>query len=78
MLIIIIGINSGRIFFFLDQKYNVSIKLDCKKNEKVGPKVLNDVGFTQEQATRVRLFKSKGCKKCENRGYKGRQAIYEV
>jgi len=50
----------------------------CKKNENVGPKVLNDVGFTQEQATRVRLFKSKGCKKCENRGYKGRQGIYEV
>ena len=50
----------------------------CKKNEDVGPKVLNDIGFTQEQATRVRLFKSKGCKKCENRGYKGRQGIYEV
>ena len=50
----------------------------CKKNEDVGPKVLNDIGFTQEQATRVRLFKSKGCKKCENRGYKGRQGVYEV
>ncbi len=31
-----------------------------------------------EEASRVSLFKSKGCAKCENEGYKGRIGIYEI
>ena len=50
----------------------------CKKNEQIDPKLLNDIGFSIEEASRVTLFKCKGCSKCDRKGYKGRQGIYEV
>ena len=51
---------------------------NCKKAEQINPKLLNEAGFSMEEASRVSLFKSKGCTKCENEGYKGRIGIYEV
>ena len=51
---------------------------NCKKVEQINPKLLNEAGFSMEEASRVSLFKSKGCTKCENEGYKGRIGIYEV
>jgi type IV pilus assembly protein PilB len=51
---------------------------NCKKAEQINPKLLNEAGFSMEEASRVSLFKSKGCAKCGNEGYKGRIGIYEV
>ena len=52
---------------------------DCRvPDEDVTPKVLTDLGFTPEQASRVKAIKGKGCAKCKNSGYKGRQGIYEI
>jgi type IV pilus assembly protein PilB len=52
---------------------------DCRvPDEDVTPKVLTDLGFTPEQASRVKAIKGKGCAKCKNTGYKGRQGIYEI
>jgi type IV pilus assembly protein PilB len=36
------------------------------------------VGFTAEEATKVKTFKGKGCSTCNNTGYKGRIGLYEV
>ncbi len=52
---------------------------DCKvQDDDVTPKVLTDLGFTPEQASRTKAFKGKGCPKCKDTGYKGRQGIYEI
>ena len=55
---------------------------NCKEcrvpDDDVTPKVLQDLGFTAELASRVKALKGKGCGKCNNTGYKGRQGIYEV
>ena len=52
---------------------------DCRvPDEDVTPKVLTDLGFTPEQASRVKAVKGKGCAKCKDTGYKGRQGIYEI
>ena len=52
---------------------------ECKTpDEDVTPKVLQDLGFSAEQASRVKALKGKGCAKCSNTGYKGRQGIYEI
>ena len=55
---------------------------NCKEcrapDEDVTPKVLTDLGFTPEQASRVKAVKGKGCAKCKDTGYKGRQGIYEI
>ena len=55
---------------------------NCKKckipDDDVNPKVLQDLGFSAEQASRVKAIKGKGGAKCSNTGYKGRQGIYEI
>ncbi len=55
---------------------------NCKEcrvpDDDVNPKVLQDLGFSAEQASRVKAIKGKGCAKCSNTGYKGRQGIYEI
>ena len=52
---------------------------DCRvPDEDVTPKVLTDLGFTPEQASRTKAIKGKGCAKCKDSGYKGRQGIYEI
>ena len=52
---------------------------ECKiPDEDVTPKVLQDLGFSAELASRVKALKGKGCAKCSNTGYKGRQGIYEI
>ena len=55
---------------------------NCKEcrvpDDDVNPKVLQDLGFSAEQASRVKASKGKGCPKCSNTGYKGRQGIYEI
>jgi type IV pilus assembly protein PilB len=52
---------------------------DCRvPDDDVNPKVLTDLGFSPEQASRVKAIKGKGCTKCKDTGYKGRQGIYEI
>jgi len=55
---------------------------NCKEcrvpDDDVNPKVLTDLGFSPEQASRVKAIKGKGCPKCKDSGYKGRQGIYEI
>jgi len=52
---------------------------DCRvPDDDVNPKVLTDLGFSPEQASRVKAIKGKGCPKCKDSGYKGRQGIYEI
>ena len=52
---------------------------DCREPDPdVTPKVLEDFGFTPEQASRAKVFRGKGCPKCKDSGYKGRMGIYEV
>jgi len=47
-------------------------------DDDVNPKVLTDLGFTPELASRAKAVKGKGCAKCKDTGYKGRQGIYEI
>ena len=52
---------------------------ECREPDPdVTPKVLEDIGFTAEQASRAKAFRGKGCPKCKDTGYKGRMGIYEV
>ena len=52
---------------------------DCRvPDDDVNPKVLTDLGFSPEQASRVKAIKGKGCPKCKDSGYKGRMGVYEI
>jgi len=51
---------------------------NCKEPIKVEDKVLAEIGVPAEDIPNYKLFKGKGCANCNNTGYKGRVAVYEL
>jgi type IV pilus assembly protein PilB len=51
---------------------------DCKEEVKVPPQALVDIGFSQQEAPKIKIYKGRGCTVCNNTGYKGRVGVYEV
>ncbi len=56
---------------------------ECKQPKKIPEEIPYDVliraGYPEEEAHQMtQLWAPKGCPKCNNRGYKGRVALYEV
>ena len=51
---------------------------ECKAEVAVPRQQLLDVGIPPEEADSVKVFKGAGCRTCNNTGYKGRIAVYEI
>ncbi len=51
---------------------------DCKREESMPPEALIEVGFSTDEASKLKTYKGKGCSTCNNTGYKGRIGLYEV
>lgn len=51
---------------------------ECKEEVKLPPQALIDIGYTPEEAKTVKVYKGKGCDRCNGGGYKGRTGLYEV
>ena len=52
---------------------------NCKvEDTTITPQTLTACGIAPGSAEKIKVFKGKGCKLCNNTGYKGRVAIYEV
>jgi type IV pilus assembly protein PilB len=51
---------------------------NCKTEFTPAPEVIMELGLTQDQAAGQKWFYGKGCDRCNNTGYKGRQGIYEL
>jgi len=50
----------------------------CKVHHRLPEKALLDIGFLPEEVKSVQVWKAAGCDHCNNTGYKGRIALYEV
>jgi len=50
----------------------------CKVAHKLPEKALLDIGFLPDEVKSVQAWKAGGCNYCNNTGYKGRTALYEV
>jgi len=50
----------------------------CKEPLDLPAAALIDMGFAEQEAKTLKLFKGRGCERCSNTGYKGRIALYEV
>ncbi|MFQ5926334.1 MAG: GspE/PulE family protein, partial [Terriglobia bacterium] len=50
----------------------------CREEVKLPPQALIDVGFAPEETKTAKVFKGKGCDRCNGSGYKGRAGLYEV
>ena len=51
---------------------------ECVAPIEVEDDVLEDLGLSEEQREEPTVFQGAGCKRCNNTGYKGRVALYEV
>jgi type IV pilus assembly protein PilB len=51
---------------------------DCKKAVPVEDAALLDAGFAPDEIGTFQVFDKAGCKNCNDRGFKGRVAVYEV
>jgi type IV pilus assembly protein PilB len=51
---------------------------DCKKEHSTPKEALMEIGFTAEEAEKVKTYKGHGCPSCNETGYKGRIGLYEV
>jgi type IV pilus assembly protein PilB len=62
----------------LAQRLARKVCVECKQPVEADPKVFRDLGFTDEMIATAKLAKGAGCRTCNNSGYKGRVALYEV
>ena len=54
------------------------ICMNCREERKVTEDELIACGFAPASASKIKVFHGRGCEICNNTGYKGRLAIYEV
>ncbi len=69
---------SSSVILILAQRLSRKICQQCKEEEKIPVPALVKIGFPEEDAEKIKCYKGKGCPTCNNSGYKGRIALYEV
>lgn len=69
---------SSSVILILAQRLARKICPHCKVEEDISVPALQKIGFSEEEAKTVKCFKGTGCAECNNSGYKGRIALYEV
>ncbi|HXI11964.1 MAG TPA: type IV-A pilus assembly ATPase PilB [Thermoanaerobaculia bacterium] len=50
----------------------------CQEQVEVTPQALLNLGYKQDEVSTVKVYKGRGCEKCNNTGYKGRVGLVEV
>ena len=50
----------------------------CKTIAQVSPQMLMNLGLSQEELHSFACYRGAGCTRCNNTGYKGRVALYEI
>ena len=69
---------SSSVILIIAQRLARRICPRCIEEEKAPMHALLQVGFSEEEAGQVKIFRGRGCSACNNTGYKGRVALYEV
>ncbi len=69
---------ASSVILILAQRLCRKICSKCKEVEEVPPEVLLRAGFSEEEVGTFSVYKGKGCEVCNQTGYKGRVALYEV
>jgi len=50
----------------------------CKKPYKPSLDLLKSIGLTEQEAASITFYQAVGCPECNNTGYRGRMAIFEI
>ena len=62
----------------LAQRLARKICAECSEEVESNPQMLIDIGMSPEDAAQAKVHAGRGCRTCNNTGYKGRVALYEV
>lgn len=69
---------ASSVIIIMAQRLARKLCQQCKEEEKFPVPVLVSLGFSEAEAGTIKCFRGKGCAVCNNSGYKGRIALYEV
>lgn len=69
---------ASSVIIIIAQRLVRRICKECTEEEKVHSSVLQDIGFSDLEAGSIVCYKGKGCPNCNDTGYRGRIALYEV
>jgi len=50
----------------------------CKKEQKISKETFLKLGFPEESFDSLKIYEAQGCSECNQTGYRGRVALYEV
>ena len=62
----------------LAQRLVRRICVKCREETKISTEMLFDLGMKREEIGKIKFFKGAGCDQCNNTGYKGRIALFEL
>lgn len=51
---------------------------NCKKEQKITKESLLKIGFPEQMLDSLKIYEAQGCSECNQTGYRGRVALYEV
>ena len=51
---------------------------NCKQETEIPPAALMNIGFSEDEANSITLYRGAGCERCSHTGYKGRIGLFEV
>lgn len=51
---------------------------ECREKQNIPLEALVEIGFKEEDATEIEIYKGAGCERCNGTGYKGRVGLFEV
>ncbi|MCE5241749.1 MAG: Flp pilus assembly complex ATPase component TadA [Desulfobacteraceae bacterium] len=69
---------SSAVNLVLAQRLVRRVCAECRAVEEVAPESLLDLGVREDELGTFECFRGKGCPVCNNTGYRGRMALYEV
>jgi len=69
---------TSTIIMCLSQRLVRVICSNCKEEYEPSPTLLKEIGITDTQGRKIKLYHGLGCKNCSNTGYKGRIGVFEV
>ncbi len=69
---------ASSVVLILAQRLMKKLCPNCKEQYRPSDSELANLGISREEAAALTFYRQKGCHECNNTGYKGRVAIYEV
>jgi type IV pilus assembly protein PilB len=69
---------SSSVILIVAQRLVRKLCENCKKEQKISKDALLNLGFPKESLDGLKIYEPKGCSECNQTGYRGRIALYEV